>query len=126
MTVPHDTSALADQLGHMPLFQGVAVDVLVRIRGQARSRAVATGESFFHEGDDAEAFFVLTSVRAKLTQLTPEGHQVVLRSPPVWRERARIPARAVGAHGVRIPPPGPERRLLATALPALLVMRAYA
>ena len=36
--------------------------------------------SFFsYEGDDAEAFFVLTSGRVKLTQLTPEGHQVVLR-----------------------------------------------
>jgi CRP/FNR family transcriptional regulator, nitrogen oxide reductase regulator len=79
MTVPRDTSALADQLGHMPLFQGLAVDVLARIRGQARSRALATGESFFNEEDEAEAFFVLTSGRVKLTQLTPEGHQVVLR-----------------------------------------------
>ncbi len=79
MTVPGDMSALADQLGHVPLFQGLAADVLARIRGQARSRAIATGESFFHDGDEADAFFVLTSGRVKLTQLTPEGHQVVLR-----------------------------------------------
>ena len=79
MSVPRDASALGDQLGHVPLFQGLAANVLARIRGQARSRVLATGESFFHEGDEAQAFFVLTSGRVKLTQLTPEGHQVVLR-----------------------------------------------
>ena len=79
MTIPHDTPALARQLGHVPLFQGLAVDVLARIGGQAHSKAIGTGELFFNEGDQAEAFFVLTSGRVKLTQLTPEGHQVVLR-----------------------------------------------
>jgi CRP-like cAMP-binding protein len=34
---------------------------------------------YFHEGDKAEEFFVLTSGRVKLAQLTPEGHQVMLR-----------------------------------------------
>jgi CRP/FNR family transcriptional regulator, nitrogen oxide reductase regulator len=79
MTVSRDTSELADQLGRVPLFQGLAADVLARIRSQARSQAIATGESFFNEGDEADAFFVLTTGRVKLTQLTPEGHQVVLR-----------------------------------------------
>ena len=36
------------------------------------------GTFFFSEGDHAERFLVLTSGRVKLTQLTPEGHQVVL------------------------------------------------
>jgi CRP-like cAMP-binding protein len=79
MTASRDTSELAEQLGHVPLFQGLAADVLARIRGQARSRAIAAGESFFQEGDEADPFFVLTGGRVKLTQLTPEGHQVVLR-----------------------------------------------
>lgn len=34
---------------------------------------------FFREGDPADSFFVLHSGSVKLTQLTPEGHQVVLR-----------------------------------------------
>ena len=79
MTLPHDTAELARQLGHVPLFQGLTADVLASIRGQAHSKAIGTGELFFNEGDHAEAFFVLTSGRVKLTQLTPEGHQVVLR-----------------------------------------------
>jgi CRP/FNR family transcriptional regulator, nitrogen oxide reductase regulator len=79
MTRPHETSEIAHQLDSVPLFQGLGGDVLARVRDQAHSKAVGTGELFFNEGDDAEAFFVLTSGRAKLTQLTPEGHQVVLR-----------------------------------------------
>ena len=73
------TSAICHQLDNAPLFQGLAADVLARIRDQAHSKAVGMGELFFNEGDDAQAFFVLTSGRVKLTQLAPEGHQVVLR-----------------------------------------------
>jgi CRP-like cAMP-binding protein len=79
MTVPHDAPELAKQLSQVPLFQGLADAVLARVRGQARTKAIGTGELFFNEGEAADAFFVLTSGRVKLTQLTPEGHQVVLR-----------------------------------------------
>ena len=79
MTLPHDTDEIGRQLHNVPLFQGLTADVLARIRDQAHSKGIGTGELFFNEGDDAEAFFVLTSGRVKLTQLTPEGHQVVLR-----------------------------------------------
>jgi CRP-like cAMP-binding protein len=51
----------------------------VRIVSLAHAKPVQAGESFFREGDQAEAFFVLTSGRVKLTQLTPEGHQVAFR-----------------------------------------------
>jgi CRP-like cAMP-binding protein len=79
MTLPHDTAELSRQLGHVPLFQGLAADVMARIRDRARVQEIGAGELFFNEGDAADAFFVLTSGRVKLTQLTPEGHQVVLR-----------------------------------------------
>ncbi|MBZ5560564.1 MAG: Crp/Fnr family transcriptional regulator [Acidobacteriia bacterium] len=75
MTPPDETR----QLGQVPLFHGLAADVLARIRAQAHSKAIGAGVAFFSEGEDAEAFFVLISGRVKLTQLTPEGHQVVLR-----------------------------------------------
>jgi CRP-like cAMP-binding protein len=79
MTLPREITKTASQLDNVPLFQGLGADILARVREQAHSKAVGTGEVFFLEGDDAEAFFVLTSGRVKLTQLTPEGHQVVLR-----------------------------------------------
>jgi CRP-like cAMP-binding protein len=79
MATSHQSDELARQLGRVPLFQGLAADVLTRVRDQAHARVVGAGEPFFVEGDKAEEFFVLTSGRVKLTQLTPEGHQVVLR-----------------------------------------------
>ena len=79
MTTPHEDPEIVRQLGQVRLFQGLTADVLARIRNQAHSKAIGGGELFFGEGDHADAFFVLTSGRVKLTQLTPEGHQVVLR-----------------------------------------------
>jgi len=99
------------QLTHVPLFQGVSADVLTRIVGLAHVKHLDGGEFFFTEGDQAEAFFVLTSGRVKLTQLTPEGHQVVLRMIG--------PAEAfggVGAFGDPIYPVSAEAVEPATAL----------
>ena len=61
------------------LFAGLEPAVLADIRSAAGRRAVEAGAAFFHEGDEASAFFVLEDGSVKLTQLTPEGHQVVLR-----------------------------------------------
>jgi CRP-like cAMP-binding protein len=61
------------------LFKGVGPDVLTRIVALAHIKQIAAGQFFYNEGDPAEEFFVLTRGRVKLTQLTPEGHRVVLR-----------------------------------------------
>lgn len=71
-----DTS---QRLAQVPLFRGMGKEALARAIGLARSRSVKAAAFFFREGDSADAFFVLTSGRVKVTQLTPEGHQVVLR-----------------------------------------------
>jgi CRP-like cAMP-binding protein len=78
MTTQQSSESI-ERLANVPLFYGLPQDALARVIGLARSKAVGAGRFFFHEGDDAEAFFVLTSGRVKVTQLTPEGHQVVLR-----------------------------------------------
>lgn len=76
---PQDLSDITRRLSQVPLFQGVTHDALPRIVGLAHSKSLEAGAFFFNEGDPAEEFFVLTSGRVKLTQLTPEGHQIVLR-----------------------------------------------
>ena len=53
-----------------------ALDVVTSV---ARARKVDAGGTFFRESEPAESFFVLRSGSVKLTQLSPEGHQVVLR-----------------------------------------------
>ena len=75
----HDLSDLTRHLSQVPLFEGVASDVLERIVGLAHTKRLESGAFFFNEDDPAEEFFVLMSGRVKLTQLTPEGHQIVLR-----------------------------------------------
>jgi CRP-like cAMP-binding protein len=67
------------KLSNVPLFKGLRGEVLVRIVDRSYPTQKAAGEFFFNEGEPAEEFFVLTGGRVKLTQVTPEGHQVVLR-----------------------------------------------
>jgi len=71
--------ARAAQLAGVPLFRGLAAADLSRIAGLSRIETVDAGAFFFSEGERADRFFVLTSGRVKLTQVTPEGHQIVLR-----------------------------------------------
>lgn len=61
------------------LFSALDASTLADIHAAARVRRAEPGTVFFREGDPAETFFVLDSGSVKLTQLTPEGHQVVLR-----------------------------------------------
>ena len=76
--VPLDPTQLVHQLAAVPLFKGLAPDVLSPIIALGHLTSMPAGALFFNEGDHAERLFVLTSGRVKLTQLTPEGHQVVL------------------------------------------------
>lgn len=61
------------------LFAELGPAVLAEVRGEARVRRVDTGAAFFREGEPADAFFVLETGSVKVTQITAEGHQVVLR-----------------------------------------------
>lgn len=74
-----DRSAITHQLGQVPLFEGLPADTLARVVKLAHPKPLASGGFFFNEGDQADLFFVLTAGRVRLSQLTPEGHQVVLR-----------------------------------------------
>src|SRR2546425_7450117 len=77
-SVPQEATELARQRVTVPLFKNLAPEILGPIIALGRLTPMSSGTFFFNEGDDAERFFVLTRGRVKLTQLTPEGHQVVL------------------------------------------------
>ncbi len=64
-------------LANVPLFTGLSVPVLADVLSHAHVRAIAAGGYYFHENDPASHFYVLTEGRLKITQLTPEGHQVI-------------------------------------------------
>lgn len=69
----------ASLLSRAPLFEALTDDALRQVAEASQARRFVSGSTVFHEGDEAESFFVIGAGSIKLTQLTPEGHQVVLR-----------------------------------------------
>src|SRR5215216_2322098 len=70
---------VAGLLTRVPLFSSLSTDALRDVAAAAHVHAADAGESFFREGDPSTSFFVLKEGSVKVTQITPEGHQVVLR-----------------------------------------------
>jgi CRP/FNR family transcriptional regulator, nitrogen oxide reductase regulator len=77
--VRSDGDASVELLNRVPLFAGLKAEACHDIAAAAHVRTAEAGAIFFHEGDAAAAFYVVQTGSVKLTQLTPEGHQVVLR-----------------------------------------------
>jgi CRP-like cAMP-binding protein len=71
--------ALALLLARGPLFQNLAPDELAVIAAAAQRRKIRRDEFFFQQGDTAAALYILEAGQVRLTQLTPEGNQVILR-----------------------------------------------
>jgi CRP/FNR family transcriptional regulator, nitrogen oxide reductase regulator len=67
-------------LRQSPLFNGLDDATLGIVANTARLRRVADDAFFFHQGDRATVLYVLTQGRVKFTQVTPEGHQVLVRA----------------------------------------------
>ena len=61
------------------LFEGLDPETLREVRSSGHAKRAEAGTTLFREGEPALTFYVLNSGSVKLTQLTPEGHQVVLR-----------------------------------------------
>jgi len=76
MTVPADLSQL---LAQSKPFRGLRAAHLQDILQASRRRQVERNDFFFHQGDPAIDFYLLVQGKAKLTQVTPEGHQMLMR-----------------------------------------------
>lgn len=66
-------------LQQVRLFQGLTATELWAIYRAARLTYVAQGTFIFHQGDPAEVVYVLSTGQVKMTQVGPEGHQVLVR-----------------------------------------------
>lgn len=66
-------------LGASPLFAGLGADERQAAVAAATSRRIARGQALFHQDEPAEALFVVEAGRIKLTQLTPDGREVIVR-----------------------------------------------
>lgn len=70
---------MAVDFSGVPLFKGLDAAELAAIVSSALRITRAAGTCFFEQGTEADHFYVLVAGSVKLTQITPEGHQVVLR-----------------------------------------------
>lgn len=71
-------SALVEHLKGVRLFQDLEEGALQEILGYAQRRTAREGSFFFMEGNPATHLFLLLEGRVKLTQVTPDGQQVIL------------------------------------------------
>jgi CRP-like cAMP-binding protein len=60
-------------------FEGLEPDEIDDILSQATSRRYPSGEVVFEQGGEAGQFFLLLHGRARATQVTPDGQQIVVR-----------------------------------------------
>ena len=74
-----ELSEIVGRIRPVPLFRGLDSAALQRVARAAEQREVEAGHFFFRQDSLADAVYVLHLGRVKLTQSTPEGHQVVLR-----------------------------------------------
>lgn len=66
-------------LAGIPLFHGLDGDALSAVAADARLVRAPAGRAFFREGEQARLFYVLHRGRVKFTQISAEGHEVILR-----------------------------------------------
>jgi CRP-like cAMP-binding protein len=67
------------RLAGLPAFSGLTGDELRELLQRARVQKLDKGAALFEQGADADRFFVLADGHLKVTQVTPDGHQVVVR-----------------------------------------------
>jgi CRP-like cAMP-binding protein len=66
-------------LAKLPAFAGLTDDEVQDLLQRARVQRLEKGAALFEQGDEATRFFVLADGRLKVTQVTPDGQQVVVR-----------------------------------------------
>jgi len=77
--MPEDAATkLSALLAQSPLFRGANDTELEAALAASRRSEVAKNAFFFHQDEPADAFYVIVEGRVRLSQLTPEGHQVII------------------------------------------------
>jgi CRP-like cAMP-binding protein len=71
---------LGPAIAESPLFRGMASPVVEEILAAATLRSLVAGETLFLQGDPVEALFVVESGSLKLSQVTPDGEEVIVRT----------------------------------------------
>lgn len=79
MSKVDEREQLIKLLGEAEFFEGLERSGLERVLEEAERRRLQRQEICFRQDDPATLLYLLTEGRVKLTQLTPDGRQVLLR-----------------------------------------------
>jgi CRP-like cAMP-binding protein len=74
-----DRATELERLEQVNLFRGLGATELERIRELGRTRQLEPAAMYFRQGDPADTLYVLLEGQIKLTQLSPDGSQVLVR-----------------------------------------------
>lgn len=69
----------AELMRRFPLFAEIPLEDCVHIAGLAHERNFQRAKSIFFEGDPVQQVYFLTSGCVKVSQFSPNGHEVILR-----------------------------------------------
>ncbi len=78
MTTPLPTQAELTTLAKCELFHNLDADSLVNVIEAATRRHYAGSSFVFYQEDEANTFYVLLQGSVRMTQITPEGDQVIV------------------------------------------------
>jgi len=67
-----------ETLAVLPLFEQLTEDQRVRVMASGHEKAFARGEVVFHEGEEAEALFVVLAGQVKMVRYSPKGRELLL------------------------------------------------
>ncbi len=72
------TTSILDQIGSIPLFNGLDEDQFTQIITIAERRSYQKGEIIFQEGDPGDGFYIVESGKVKIYKLSFEGKEQIL------------------------------------------------
>jgi CRP/FNR family transcriptional regulator, nitrogen oxide reductase regulator len=73
-----------EKLTTTPIFKGLSASEMNAVAEKAHIRKVSADEFFFLQGDPADEIYILRAGRVKITQINPEGQQVLMRIVGPW------------------------------------------
>lgn len=96
-----------DYLCNLPMFKGLAREVVLELANQLTIFSFDTGEVLFHKGDHGDAMYIIQTGRAKVVTETPTGQELILHEfgpGEFFGEMALIDETPRSAKGVALSP----------------------
>jgi CRP/FNR family transcriptional regulator, nitrogen oxide reductase regulator len=79
MTATASHAHCVESIGKIALFAGLSSEALQEIHAASRVRTFPPDSVLFRQEQRATTFYVILSGRVRITEITPEGHTVLLR-----------------------------------------------